>query len=139
MLKTFFIWLIGLFSGGVLNREKILSARDSQLNMLPVPEWGGVVSLRQLDVKQRMEFLAGIARMQELSASDSLEAANAYFELQCQLLVYSIVDKSGSPCFSESDLQSLVTKSPVVIGRIYDEIVKLNSFNATAVEDEAKN
>lgn len=139
LFKSILIGLLGLFGDKPLSKSDILSAQDNQIKVLDVPEWGGKVHLRSLGVEQRMDFLVSICEMQDIAKNDALAAAQYYLQVQCGLLVSSIVDSTGARCFTKEDVAALSQKSPAVINKIYDEIVRLNSFAVDSQEDEAKN
>lgn len=137
--KSILVWLLGLFSDKPLSKSDILAVQDNQIKVLDVPEWGGKVHLRSLGVEQRMDFLVDIGKMQDIAKSDALAAAQYYLQVQCGLLIGSIVDSTGARCFTKEDIAALSQKSPTVINKIYDEIVRLNSFAVDSQEEEAKN
>lgn len=137
--KSILVWLLSLFADKPLSKGDILAVQDSQIKVLDVPEWGGKVHLRSLGVEQRMDFLLSIGKMQDIAKDDALAAAQYYLQVQCGLLVGSIIDSSGARCFTLDDIAALTQKSPAVINRIYDEIVRFNSFAVESQEEEAKN
>lgn len=139
VLKSILMWLLGFFADKPLTKSDILAVQDNQIKVLDVPEWGGKVHLRSLGVEQRMDFLVDIGKMQDIAKNDALAASQYYLQVQCGLLIGSIVDSTGARCFTKEDIAALSQKSPAVISKIYDEIVRLNSFAVDSQEEEAKN
>ena len=137
--KSILVWLLGFFADKPLSKSDILAVQDNHIKVLDVPEWGGKVHLRSLGVEQRMDFLVDIGKMQDIAKSDALAASQYYLQVQCGLLIGSIVDSTGARCFTKEDIAALSQKSPAVINKIYDEIVRLNSFSVDSQEEEAKN
>lgn len=137
--KSILVWLLSFFADKPLTKSDILSVQDNHIKVLDVPEWGGKVHLRAMGVEQRMEFLVSVGKMQDIAKNDALAAAQYYLQVQCGLLISSIVDSAGTRCFTLDDIAALAQKSPAVINKIYDEIVRFNSFAVESQEEETKN
>jgi len=102
-----------------LNREQILSAKDREIIVLDIPEWGGEVRL--------MAFSGGSA--ESISPEDSIS----------KVVALSIIDDNGNLVFSEEDIDALKTRSARVLKRVFDEALKLNGLGDNAIEDATKN
>lgn len=143
MIRTFLLWLAALIhrhlGKGQLNAARILGAVDVELQRVDVPEWHGFVFLGQLTLEQRLHFLNEMQSILAAVKDDPVNSNKRHNDMQMLLLVWSLVDASGGKLFSESDVESLAKKSPVAIGRLYDEILTFNGFKVESVEDEAKN
>lgn len=119
----------------MLTREQILSAQDRPQKVIPVPEWGGEITLTGLSVRAQAEYIADVSA---LSAREG-GVVRGMATVQVRLVALSITDPAGTPLFSLEDVEALAEKSPEVIGRLADEATLLNKFVVKAVEADAKN
>ncbi|KVN36793.1 hypothetical protein WJ63_35115 [Burkholderia pyrrocinia] len=111
----------------MLTREMILTARDLDSEVVPVPEWGGEV---------RVGVMGGSAREKLM---DALSEPRKVSEFHALMLAGTLVDESGAPIFGESDLVAIARKNPEVLGRLVDVAMRINKIGAGAVEAEEKN
>lgn len=139
MVKKLIALLFGIFSSQVAaaTRDSILQASDRIAGFVDVPEWGGRVHLATLTVTQRARFLECMSQL--VPEADAVQRAQKYYEAQLALVADAVVGSDSAPLFSAEDIGRLATKSPAIVGRIFDEVVRLNGFSATATEDVAKN
>lgn len=110
-----------------LSRDLILGAQDIKRKVVDVPEWGGKVLIQSFN---------GLVRNQWLQSIDGKEGDGFTNE---RLIIASVIDEDGNLIFSDSDIEQLKQKSARAIGRIANEISKLNGLTADAVEDAEKN
>lgn len=141
MFRKFWLFFLSLFSssGGVATRDSILSAPDRIAGFIDVPEWGGRIYIATLTVAQRARFLEGLTTFSSKAAADRVGAGVIYFRLQVELLASAVVGADSEPLFVEADIEKLITKSPVIVGKVFDSIVELNGFSSVATEEAAKN
>lgn len=139
MIKKLIALFFGIFSSQVAaaTRDSILQSSDRIAGFVDVPEWGGRVHLATLTVTQRARFLECMSQL--VPEADAVQRAQKYYEAQLALVADAVVGPDSAPLFSADDIDRLATKSPAIVGRIFDEVVRLNGFSATATEDVAKN
>lgn len=139
MMRKFIALLLRLFSARVAHatRDSILNSSDRISGFVDIPEWGGRVYLATLTVAQRAKFLDSLSKLG--GGQNALEQAANYSRAQCDLLACAIVGPDSVELFTLDDVERLTTKSPALVGRVYDEIVRLNGFSVVATEDNAKN
>ena len=130
-------WLLPRKAVAVATRESILGASDRIAGFVDVPEWGGRVHIATLTVAQRAKFLDALGRLG--SSADPVEQGIKYFRSQVELIASGVVDADSQPMFTDQDVERLTTKSPAIVGRVYDQIVRLNGFSVVATEEAAKN
>jgi len=130
---------LGFFkvAASAATRESILGASDRIAGYLDIPEWGGRVYVATLTVAQRAQFLEALSKLQ--AGNDSIERATNYYRAQVSLVADGVVGADSVPLFTSVDTERLATKSPALVGRVYDEIVRLNGFSFVSTEDKAKN
>ena len=115
---------------GLLTKDAILSAKDSQTADVDCPEWGGTVRVRGLSAKERDDYEAS---MLDAKGKVSLKHARA------KLVALAAIDDKGSPLFTAGDVLFLSNKSATPIDRIADEVRRLSGMRREDLEDAAKN
>lgn len=122
----------------MLNRDQILNAKDRAQETIPIPEWGGDVTITALSVRDRSLVLGEWARVGNVQKEGG-DTVGAMLDIKLRLVALSITDTDGLPLFSVDDIAELSTKSDAAIGAISDAAITLNRFFVKATEDVAKN
>lgn len=137
-MKKLLLFLFGWLWRGkdIATRDSILGASDRIAGYLDIPEWGGRVYIAVLSVAQRAKFLEALS---SLGGDDKVAQALKYFASQVELISNGVVGADSVPLFTDQDIEKLATKSPAIVGRVYDEIVRLNGFSVVATEEVSKN
>lgn len=110
-----------------LTREDILAAVDLPEEIVDVPEWGGSVLLKGLNVEQALEMLEKITDPK----TDKVNVEKA--------TLYAFLVGVIEPKFTEADLPVLKQKSMAAVKRITDAFTQLSGLNTTAVQEARKN
>lgn len=110
----------------ILNADSILAASDLKIQDINVPEWGGVVRIREFNLAMREQFSA---YCQEHQGRGVL----AY------VVALSLIDESGNPLFSIEDISKIEQKNPSIIDKICAAAMTLNGLAFQAEEDAEKN
>ena len=113
-----------------LSKRDFLKSRSLRTVDVPVPEWHGVVTVREMSADERDEFDEYVIGMREESKVKGLRA-----------VVVSIcaVDEHGKRLFTNLDIPDLQKQSATIIGRIADEAMKLSGLSEDDVEERVKN
>ena len=121
--------------GRTLSRADIESANDIRTEIVPVPEWGGDVAVRQLTGAERDAFEAGLVR----STPDGKREPDLT-HMTAKLVAACMVDGvTGDRLFTDDDVERLAAKSATALRRVFDAAQKLNGMGAGAVEAVGKN
>lgn len=131
----------------LLNRNQILEAKDIKTKVIPVPEWGGDIMIKQLSAKEYNDITMNMVNIKKMAAKqlskkngdENLEEAINELAIKNQkilLLIKSIVDENMKPLFSEADMELLYQKNTNVIDKI---IAEIEEFNSVSTEDAKKN
>lgn len=113
-----------------LSKEQILFANDSRTEDVSVPEWGGVVRIKEMTASARDAF------EQSLLGKDrkpSLSDARAKLAASC------ICDENGDLLFSQADVVSLGRKSAKALDRVVSAIQRINAMSDEELEESVKN
>lgn len=112
----------------LLGKSDIVAVVDSKTLDVAVPEWGeGVgVKLKSLTVAEHRAFSQAV---KDLSDDATISA---------HLCVACMVDESGQPLFTQSDVSVLAGKSAAAVKGIAKKAMELNGLGKPA-EDERKN
>ena len=117
-------------------RDSILGATDRKLKPVDVPEWGATVYLRELSAAQVAAFKAKSIAAVDLKTNEIKDAATLT-ELEVSVCLWGICDEDGRRVFTDNDVKLLGEKSPIVISRLADEIIKMSGVGRTVAD--AKN
>lgn len=110
-----------------LTLEQILGADDLKTEVVPVPEWGGSVTVRT------MTGADADALHEILSQPDGRK------RFRDALVVASVVDDNGQPLFTPEHLPALRTKSAKALGRVAEVAMRLNGLSGSAIAEAEKN
>lgn len=122
----------------MLTRDQILNASDRPQIAVPVAEWGGEVMLTALSVKDRAAILGDWSRLSAIQKEGG-DIIAAMLETKLRLVALSITDETGTPLFTEQDVEALARKSEAAISPIADAAIQLNRFFVGDAEAAAKN
>src|SRR3990172_989051 len=100
----------------LLTKEMMLEAEDLPSQEVDVPEWGGWVRLRGLSGAEASAFSSRLVRI----GPDGKPQAVKLDNFMADLLSLCIVDESGQPLFSRTDVAALGRKSARVLKRLSD-------------------
>ena len=114
----------------MLSRDQILNATDLKTIDVPVPEWGGSVTVRTISGAERDAWEASI-----VGENRKLDTVN----LRARFCALVIVDDQGQRIFNDLDAQLLGRKSAKALSRVFEAGQKLNGIRDEDVEELAKN
>lgn len=118
----------------LLGRDQILSADDTQSQIVPVPEWGGEVKILGLSGEDVDKYEASVLRMRKGKPDVALQNATA------RLVAWCLVDENNSRMFTnESDLKELGKKSGVALQRCFEVAAQLSGLRPGDVEAMVEN
>lgn len=113
----------------MLTKDQIAGAADIDLQMLPIPEWGGDVGLLDLNIEQREEIEA------KAHAAEKSTQALGWKGLAVLVASYAIVDEKRQRIFTTAeDLKLLAGKGSKAMKRIFAFVMQRNGIS----EKEAK-
>jgi hypothetical protein len=104
-----------------LSKAKILAAKDSKIEKISVPEWGGDLCLKVLTGTDRDMF-------EEQYSSEKMKNFRSRF------LVLCMCDEKGERMFTEEEVDDLGKKSAKVIAKVFDAAWELNAFRNEDIE-----
>ena len=118
--------------GAYLCRDDILKASSLKTEDVEVPEWGGVVRVRELRGRERDEWEASLAvqRGQKMVP----DVAN----MRAKLVARSVVDDDGEPVFSQQDVNALGELSAAALDRVFEVASRLSGLNPADLEEMGK-
>lgn len=115
----------------MLTREQILAADDVASEVVAVPEWGGEVRVKVMTGAERDAFESLVTAKAKLGQlADNMRAT---------VVAASVVDETGTPLFTERDIEALGRKSWTALERVADVAARLNRLTDADVEEIRKN
>jgi hypothetical protein len=118
----------------LLTKSDILAAPDLASEEVEVPEWGGTVKVRALDVNSRQAYLE--YGSQVIRNDDGVRfEVRPFAPLDAAIATLAIVDEDNNPIFSLAEIEQLGGKNPEPIGRIADLARRLSGMGGTSTED----
>lgn len=113
----------------MLSREEILKCLDLPRQEVPVPEWGGSVTVRALTGTERDLYELWLADQRK---QNCLANVRAKFASLC------VVTSEGRPLFTPLDVEALGQLDSAPLDRIFEAGRRLSRMNEDT-EDVAKN
>lgn len=104
----------------ILSVEDILSAEDLPSETVPVPEWGGAVTIR------------GFSKAREFAIRQEAMGADGLDEERFEMLLF--INGVVEPQFSVDQLEVLKEKSGSVIDRVLTRIMDISGLSKEAQE-----
>jgi len=116
-----------------LSKDQILNANDLKIEEVQVPEWGGSVFVRGMTGSERDKYEASVTKLRGKEAQVDMR------NMRAKLLVYTVCDESGTPLFSEADIEALGKKSANALQRLWEVAVRLSGISGQEAEEIEKN
>ena len=116
-----------------LSKEAILQQVDRKIEMVEVPEWGGVLYVRSLTGAERDQFEASIVERNGRDVRTNLR------NLRARLVVLAACDEKGEPIFTPDDAEVLGTKNAAALDRIFSVAQRLSGLRDNDVQELAEN
>ena len=116
-----------------LSKEAILQQADRKVEMVEVPEWGGVVYVRSLTGAERDQFESSIVERNGRDVRTNLR------NLRARLVVMAACDENGEPIFSTEDAAALGAKNAAALDRIFSVAQRLSGLRDNDVQELAEN
>ncbi|MER7076635.1 hypothetical protein SAMN02982929_05303 [Saccharopolyspora kobensis] len=115
-----------------LSREAILAADDSNVEDVPVPQWGGTVRVRSLTGRERDRLEASM-----IGKNGKADATRGLANFRARLVAASVIDENGAPMFTEADVDALAGKSAAALDVIASAAMRLSGLSDSDVEELA--
>ena len=119
--------------GSYLTRDAILAAAALKTEEVDVPEWGGVVLVRELRGRERDEWEASLAVQRGKQMVP--DVAN----MRAKLVARSIVGGDGEPVFTQQDVAALGELSAAALDRVFEVASRLSGLDEKDLEAASGN
>lgn len=113
----------------MLSKSEILECKDIESEVVPVPEWGGDVTVKGLSLAEKDEWTDSIL----VDGKASMVGATA------RLCALCITDEDGGRMFSSNDIVALGAKSASALDRIFQVAQRLSGIGQEEIEETVKN
>uniref|UniRef100_A0A6M3IYH5 Putative tail assembly chaperone n=1 Tax=viral metagenome TaxID=1070528 RepID=A0A6M3IYH5_9ZZZZ len=117
----------------MLTRDQILNIDDTKKELVPVPEWGGDVWVRNMSGKERDSF------EEETFLAKGPDNKQNWTNMRARLCVRCIVDEAGNRLFEDKDVDYLGAKNACALDRIFAVAQRLSGIGKKDLEDLTKN
>lgn len=123
----------------VLTREQIQAAQDLPTEKLSIPEWGGDVFVRSMNVDELQKYLNILnnGRDEDLSQIDVSKIDVSTNMIM--IVIFCVVDEQGTRMFAEEDAEWLKTKCVGALRKISEVAGRLTGISVEAQETISKN
>jgi hypothetical protein len=119
--------------GSYLTRDAILAAAALRTEEVDVPEWGGVVLVRELRGRERDEWEASLAVQRGKQMVP--DVAN----MRAKLVARCIVNGDLEPVFSQQDVAALGELSAAALDRVFEVASRLSGLSEADLEEMTGN
>lgn len=112
--------------GVKLTRDSILEMNDRATLEVDVPEWGGLITIREWGLPERGAFVEIMEKRTagEIGMGDAMALC----------VVLSVVDENGDRIFTDKDVAVISRKSGKAAERIFSAAMALNMVTRREVE-----
>ncbi len=117
-----------------LNRAKILKCTNLKTETVNVPEWGGDVTVRELDGKGRDAWEMGVIT-QNKKGDAKFNGVNA----RAKLIIRSVIDDDGNLIFTDDDIDAIGCLSASALGKVFDVASKLSGLTSEDMAELEEN
>lgn len=118
----------------LLTRDDILGADDRATEVVPVPEWGGAVTVKALSGTERDKYQAGFYTFGPNDKGGMRITTINNQNSMARLVAASIVDGDGKRLFNEVDVLALGDKSALALERVNDVAMRLSGLTPQTME-----
>ena len=119
-----------------LNRDQVFAARDSQREIIDVPEWGGKIAIWGMTGKQRGAFESALMGKKGKSQAENWKRFRAAMLVQC---CYDGTHDKANRVFRDQDVDALNEKSAAVLDRLFQKAQDLSGYTKKDVDELTKN
>jgi hypothetical protein len=119
--------------GSYLTRDAILAAASLRTEEVEVPEWGGIVLVRELRGRERDEWEASLAVQRGKQMVP--DVAN----MRAKLVARCVVGADLEPVFSQQDVNALGELSAAALDRVFTTASRLSGLDEKDLEEMAGN
>ena len=119
----------------LLGKADIVECEDLISEDVEVPEWGGVLRVRQMNAMDRDSFDLYVVRLK----SDGKSAEVNKHNLRAALVVRSVIDEEGKRIFSDEDVETVGMKNGQAVDRVFAVASRLSLLGKDDAADIEKN
>lgn len=118
----------------LLTKNDVWQADDSQIEDVPVPEWGGEIRLRGLSGHDRDRFEA-LSLVKGKGGTKEVNHKN----LRARLIAACAINEDGSLMFEPSDILHLGQKSAKPLEKLFSAASRLSGMSSKDVDELTEN
>jgi hypothetical protein len=115
-----------------LTRDDILGADDLKTESVKVPEWGGIVIVRELTGSERDTWEASVVKTNGTKVT--IDSHN----MRAKLAALCIIDDDGKRMFTDKEAVKLGEKSAAALDRVTDVARRLSRIGEDEIENLGK-
>lgn len=119
--------------GRFVTPDQILSSQDLKTEVVEVPEWGGSVTVQELDAQARDSYEASLRSIRRDGSVVPVQD-----NIRAKLVVRCLVNPDGSRMFSDEQTDDLGRKSATIVDRLFDVAARLSGLEDEDVKAEGK-
>lgn len=119
----------------ILRKQDILQVKDTVIEKVTVPEWGGEVCLRSITAAERGIIEAAAAAYKDSKGKDASFART----FTVKILSMALCDEDGKRLFTDDEISELAKKNAKVVARLAEVAQKLSGFAKEDIQELEKN
>lgn len=115
-----------------LTRNDVTSNKKISITEVEVPEWDGIVCIKELTIEERLAFDAKYT-----DSEGKFKNVNDP-EMIYELLRKCLVDEDGNKLFEDSDVEIMKQKSGPVMQRLFLKVININYLSQLSIDETKK-
>ncbi len=122
----------------VLGSKDILGADDIQIQLVPVPEWGGSVYVKGMTGEERDKFESSLLVRKSVGKRGRGKREVTEFNLEntrAKVCSMTMCEEDGKRLFTEKDVKALSKKSAAGLQRVFEVAQELSGLTDEDIEE----
>jgi hypothetical protein len=123
----------------MLDRETILGKRELRRETVEIPEWGGLIIVRELTGAERSRYEAGFSDVVMGEAKTVADKSKRFENMRARIAVVACINEDGTHLFHDDDVETLNQLAGKALDRIFSAVMRLSGYSPEEQEKLKKN
>lgn len=111
-------------------RDRILTADDTQSELVEIPEWGVTLEVRSMSGAARASLM-----QMAMESGGNVDITRVYPDL----IVQTVFDpETGEQVFEEADKHAIMAKNGALLDKVVEVATRISGFSDNAIDEAGK-